>query len=315
MAKIKNRNPHAGSHLKHKPRGTSGHAFQQVYWPYLPLIAVICLLLGLIVKSGPISSIVKHPTHSVLAYATSTSLDGLLQDTNTARAQNHQAPLSLNGQLDSAAQAKASDMAKRDYWSHNTPDGQEPWVFVTSANYNYQKLGENLATGFSNDQSVVSAWLASPAHRENLLDPNYQDVGFGFANVPNYTAAGGGPMTVVVAYYGRPANASPVITTSTNTSGISPALTSSGGGQALGDQTSRLQIALGGNKAAAWSSTIIIAALAAVLGLWVGRHFAKIKRSVRHGERYVFSHPLMDAGFLVVLLLLLVLGQTSGFIQ
>jgi len=38
--------------------------------------------------------------------------------------------------LDSAAQAKANDMAARSYWSHNTPDGQTPWTFMTAAGYN-----------------------------------------------------------------------------------------------------------------------------------------------------------------------------------
>ena len=315
MAKIKSRNPYAGNHLKHKPRGTSPHAFKQVYWPYLPLVVAICLLLGLVIKSGPISSLVKHPTHSVLAYATSTSLNGLLQDTNTARSQNDQPSLSLNPQLDSAAQAKANDMAKRDYWSHNTPDGQEPWVFVTNANYNYQKLGENLATGFANDQSVISAWLASPAHRENLLDPNYLNVGFGFANISNYSAAGGGPMTIVVAFYGRPASATPIAVAGANSGGINPTLNAPSTGQSLGDQTSRLQVALGGSRIATWSSTLIIAAIAATVGLWVGRHLLKVKRSIGQGERYLLTHPLMDAGFVMVVLLLLVLGQTTGLVR
>jgi hypothetical protein len=113
------------------------------------------------------------------------------------------ASLSLNGQLDAAAQAKANDMATRNYWSHYTPDGNPPWVFVSAQGYAYQKLGENLATGFNDEQATINGWMASPPHRENLLDPAFSDVGFGFANNPNYTAAGGGPMTIIVAFYGR----------------------------------------------------------------------------------------------------------------
>jgi len=272
--------------------------------------------MGLVVRSGPVGNLLTHPGGRVLSYATSTSLDGLLSDTNTTRVQNNQAPLKLNAQLDTAAQAKANDMATRDYWSHNTPDGLAPWTFVTNANYNYQKLGENLATGFSDDQSVINAWLASPAHRENLLDPSYSDVGFGFANVPNYIAAGGGPMTVVVAFYGEP----PVTATGisvVSSSGAQGANTNSptSGGQALGNQTSRLQLAIAGSRAANWSSAIIAVAIAGVAGIWVGRHYVKIKRSLRKGERYALSHPLMDAGLLVVILLLLALSQTIGLIK
>jgi hypothetical protein len=37
-----------------------------------------------------------------------------------------------------------------------------------------------------------------------LLNPAFSEVGFGFANNPDYTSAGGGPMTIVVAFYGKP---------------------------------------------------------------------------------------------------------------
>src|SRR5438132_3215953 len=76
--------------------------------------------------------------------------------------------------------------------------------FCFKSGYLYQKLGENLAAGFSDEQSTVNGWMASPPHRENLLDSAFSDVGFGFANNPDYTSAGGGPMTIVVAFYGNP---------------------------------------------------------------------------------------------------------------
>ncbi len=57
------------------------------------------------------------------------SRNGLLISTNTERSSNGLPALSINDKLNQAAQAKANDMVARDYWSHNTPDGQEPWVF------------------------------------------------------------------------------------------------------------------------------------------------------------------------------------------
>src|SRR5205809_4918263 len=63
---------------------------------------------------------------------------------------------------------------------------------------------ENLAAGFSDNQSTINGWMASPPHRENLLDPSFSEVGFGYANNHDYTSACGGPMTIVVAYYGKP---------------------------------------------------------------------------------------------------------------
>lgn len=212
MAKIKTRN--SDSH-KTKPKKVSKHAFERVYWPYIPIVLAITLLLGLGGSGGALKAAMKHPLGRVLSYSTSMSIGGLLADTNAQRAANGVSNLSLNNQLDAAAQAKADDMVARNYWSHNTPEGNLPWIFVNAQGYSYQKLGENLATGFSDEQATINGWMASPAHRDNMLDSNFSEVGFGYANNPNYTAAGGGPMTVVVAFYGKPtAPVAPVAATS-----------------------------------------------------------------------------------------------------
>jgi hypothetical protein len=200
MAKIKK----PGSDSKSHPRGIKKHVFERVYWPYIPLVLVISFLLVAGGRGGALTAAYHHPFGKVLSYSTSMSIGGLLADTNAQRSANGVAGLSLNGKLDAAAQAKADDMAARNYWSHNTPEGNPPWIFVNNQGYSYQKLGENLATGFSDEQSTINGWMASPPHRANLLDSSFSEVGFGFANNPDYTSAGGGPMTIVVAFYGQP---------------------------------------------------------------------------------------------------------------
>ncbi len=140
--------------------------------------------------------------NQVLAYATSISVAGLQSAQNSKRAANGVAALTLNAQLNSAAQAKANDMIARNYWSHNTPDGNPPWVFISNAGYSYFKAGENLAYGFGTSEGVVNGWMNSSSHRANVLDTAYKDVGFGVANGANYQ---GGENTVVVAMYGQPA--------------------------------------------------------------------------------------------------------------
>jgi|GEM_PF-253310 len=201
MAKIKSRN---GDNHHTKPRGVNKHNFQKVYWPYIPIILIIGVLLSIGVQSGSLAAYAKHPGGRVLAYASSMTIGGLLADTNAQRAANGVPSLSLNSKLDAAAQANADDMAARDYWSHYTPEGNPPWIWVNNQGYSYQALGQNLATGFSDEQSTIDGWMASPPHRENLLNSSYSEVGFGYANSPNYTSAGGGPMTIVVAFYGQP---------------------------------------------------------------------------------------------------------------
>jgi hypothetical protein len=202
MAKIKN---HSTDSHKTKPKSVNKKAFERVYWPYIPLVIAISFLLTLSASGGALQAAVRHHTiGKVLSYSTSMSISGLLADTNAQRAANGIAALSLNSKLDAAAQANADDMAARNYWSHYTPEGNPPWIWVTNQGYSYQALGQNLATGFSDEQSTINGWMASPPHRENLLNSTYTEVGFGYANNPDYTSAGGGPQTIVVAFYGKP---------------------------------------------------------------------------------------------------------------
>lgn len=146
----------------------------------------------------------------VLAYATNTTHAGLLSATNAQRSANGVGTLTLNSTLNSAAQTKANDMVARDYWSHQTPDGLQPWVFITNTGYQYLAAGENLAYGFSNSNATVTGWMNSPSHKANLLSTNYTEVGFGMANSENFV--GNGQQTVVVAMYAKPQVATPAPT-------------------------------------------------------------------------------------------------------
>jgi uncharacterized protein YkwD len=179
------------------PKRHQAKMHAKIYWPYLPLIAI---LLG-----GAFLNIwqpLQSSKPATLAYATEMSRSNLLASTNAQRASNGSGALTLNSQLNAAAQAKANDMVARDYWSHNTPDGQEPWVFFDAQGYSYAKAGENLAYGFSNSNETVIGWMNSPSHRANLLDTAFTEVGFGFANSANFVSAGN--QTIIVAHYAKP---------------------------------------------------------------------------------------------------------------
>lgn len=90
--------------------------------------------------------------------------------------------LELNQDLSYSATLKAQAMLSSDCWSHYCPNGQSPWDFFAEAGYEYQYAGENLAEGFKNSDSVMNAWLNSPTHKENLLNKNFTEVGFGIVN-------------------------------------------------------------------------------------------------------------------------------------
>jgi uncharacterized protein YkwD len=114
----------------------------------------------------------------------------LFSETNKARSQNGAPRLSLNPGLNDSATGKCLDLVKRDYWSHNAPDGVEPWVFIEQHVDGYTKAGENLAYGFVEASSVVEGWLASHGHRENIVNEQYTDVGFAVCKSDNFIGKG-----------------------------------------------------------------------------------------------------------------------------
>src|SRR5690606_41489811 len=87
------------------------HDYHKAYWPYLPMAFIV----GLGILANTFWGTIQQ---NVLSYATNMSVSGLLQETNEERTGGGLNGLSLNSQLNSAAQAKANDMAARNYWSH-----------------------------------------------------------------------------------------------------------------------------------------------------------------------------------------------------
>jgi uncharacterized protein YkwD len=107
-------------------------------------------------------------------------------DINVFRAQNGVKPLRWDWRLWQAAQDQASDMAARHYAAHTTPEGKgladrvEPTGYIPNGPNWF--LGENLGWGtnyLSTPLAIVYGWLDSPEHRENMLDPQFRDIGVG----------------------------------------------------------------------------------------------------------------------------------------
>lgn len=139
---------------------------------------IISLFIFFFVFSTLFFSSSLNPFGDRLSALADISVAELVSLTNQQRVQNGLSPLSENPLLNSAASSKADDMFAKNYWAHNSPDGTTPWFFIKQAGYNYVYAGENLARGFASATDVISAWMASPEHRENMLSGNYKDVGF-----------------------------------------------------------------------------------------------------------------------------------------
>jgi len=281
--------------------------FLKAYAPYLPLLLIVGF--GLFISTiGDF----KKPGGDVLAYATNMTDSGLLDSTNKARTDNNLKTLTYSAVLDKAAQAKAEDMAKRDYWSHNTPDGKEPWIFIDDAGYNYFKAAENLAYGFENSNSTVVGWMNSPSHRANILDGDLAEVGFGIVNVQNYQNKG--PETIVVAMYGLPTPATAPSTQGTDITLAKPEPSfASSSTPAEPKNITYAQMLTGGS--APWISLVVGISIGLMLMYLLLKHTRNIVLAIKNGERFILHHPLLDSTVIALLALATIVAQTAGVIH
>lgn len=161
----------------------------------------------------------------ILGITANISANDLLNLTNQKRAEAGLPLLKMDNALSQAAANKANDMLTKNYWSHNAPDGTTPWVFIKSTGYEYLYAGENLARGFTTAEDAVSAWMASPGHRENILSANYKDVGFAITS----GTLTGEETVLIVEEFGVRLQSEPTVSTSQSEAyvlpSISPAVT------------------------------------------------------------------------------------------
>jgi uncharacterized protein YkwD len=98
---------------------------------------------------------------------------------NWARLHDGRRPLVRRSALTRAATLKGERVASCSQFSH-TPCGSPLTSAVDAAGYRYSTFGENLYAGTwgtVSPRDVVSAWLASPPHRANLLGSSFRDLG------------------------------------------------------------------------------------------------------------------------------------------
>ncbi len=86
-------------------------------------------------------------------------------------------PVTWNSKLASAAQSHSEDMASGDFFSHTGSDGSTVANRVTATAYSWRTVGENIYAGYTEAERAMTAWLDSPGHCRNILDPDFKEVG------------------------------------------------------------------------------------------------------------------------------------------
>lgn len=139
--------------------------------------AGLSVLVAVFLLNFSLRTLITYLPGFILGFSSSVTIDEVVNLTNQERAKAGLTPLTIDPLLTQAAQSKATDMLSFNYWAHISPTGTQPWKFIQDTGYTYRYAGENLGRDFSNTSSLVKAWMASPTHRENILNNKYLNIG------------------------------------------------------------------------------------------------------------------------------------------
>jgi len=157
---------------------------------FLSVLSVLAAACILALTAAPAAS-AGQACASMRATPAQVSTDQLASSTlcllNAQRARYRLRPLRVSASLSQAAQRHASDMQRRRYFSHTSRDGSDFVQRIRRTGY-FKRVsswfvGENLAWGAgvnrSSPRGIMAAWMASPPHRQNILNGRFREIGIG----------------------------------------------------------------------------------------------------------------------------------------
>jgi uncharacterized protein YkwD len=105
----------------------------------------------------------------------------MLELINRERAAAGLDPLEPDPELTEVARRHSADMFARGYFSHDTPEGKDPFDRMRESDVRFRTAGENLALA-PTLQIAHTGLMNSPGHRANILRPQFGRVGIGILN-------------------------------------------------------------------------------------------------------------------------------------
>jgi uncharacterized protein YkwD len=133
----------------------------------------------------------------------------VLAQMNVVRRAHSLRPLTLSSSLSRAADGHTSEMGQAGYFAHASADRTIFWKRIeqsySASGHRTWSVGENLLF-MSPDiraSDVIRSWMNSPAHRANLLDPTWREVGIAarhYRSAPAFYS--GQAVTILTADFG-----------------------------------------------------------------------------------------------------------------
>jgi uncharacterized protein YkwD len=108
--------------------------------------------------------------------------DLVVEQVNTERLNNGGLPpLKHNSLLDTSSETHSHNMGDRDFFAHCDLDTETlPWDRMSAAGYQFSAAAENIAAGYGTPEQVMTGWMNSPGHRNNILSTSYREIGVGY---------------------------------------------------------------------------------------------------------------------------------------
>ncbi|MDQ3508801.1 MAG: CAP domain-containing protein [Actinomycetota bacterium] len=92
---------------------------------------------------------------------------------NKTRRNTSRAPFCVHPRLQQAARAHSRDMLNRGYFAHGNTGAR-----LRNFGYPWRTFGENI--GYNRTPVAMHrAWMRSPGHRSNMLNPRFREIGIG----------------------------------------------------------------------------------------------------------------------------------------
>lgn len=146
------------------------------------LLGVLIIVLILLSNRDNIIRFI-HPDTSVNTQTDSTCHEDVVTaqsiiDAINQERHNYGLPsLDTNPALTAVSVLKIGDMESEHFYAHSDPQGHPFEYWFQEVGYPYTYAGENLAEDYSTTDEFVTAWMNSPEHKANILNPHYTETG------------------------------------------------------------------------------------------------------------------------------------------
>ncbi len=129
----------------------------------------------------PASNTTSTPSTSTASGDYSAFQKKVVELVNAERAKAGLNALKMNTELSKVATLKSQDMAKNNYFDHNSPTYGSPFDMMKKFGISYRTAGENIAMGQTTPEQVMNGWMNSSGHRANILKASFTEIGVGIA--------------------------------------------------------------------------------------------------------------------------------------